>query len=94
MAEESRLELKFKKCMESAGWTALKLSCPGFDGMPDRMVLKDNGQMFFAEIKAPGEKPRALQRIRHMMLRNRGFRVYTVDSEDMIYQVRRAESGL
>lgn len=79
MAEESNIEKKFKQSMESAGWMALKLSCPGFNGMPDRMILKDNGQVFFAEIKATGEKPRALQQARMNMLERRGFRVYLVD---------------
>ena len=94
MAEESKIEKKFKKVMESTGWLALKLSCPGFDGMPDRMVLKTDGQIFFAEIKAPGEKPRPLQRLRHVMLSNRGFRVYLVDSMDSIWSVWRAENEL
>lgn len=80
MAEEKRIEQKFVKTMESAGWPAPKLSCPGFDGMPDRMILKENGQVFFAEIKAPGEEPRPLQEARINMLERRGFRVYVVDS--------------
>lgn len=94
MAEEQKLEKKFVKTMKDAGWQAVKLSCPGFNGMPDRMVLKDNGQIFFAEIKAPGEKPRALQQLRHAMLSNRGFRVYTVDSDEAVYRVWRAENGI
>ncbi|MBQ9402141.1 MAG: VRR-NUC domain-containing protein [Clostridia bacterium] len=93
MAEEKKIELKFVRTMEKAGWIAPKLSCPGFDGMPDRMILKDNGQIFFAEIKAPGEEPRPLQRIRHKTLRNRGFRVYVVDSEKAIYDVWRKETA-
>ena len=94
MAEEAKLERKFVRTMEQAGWKAPKLVCPGFDGMPDRIILKDNGRVFFAEIKAPGEKPRPLQKARHAMLRRRGFRVYVVDSDEMIYQVWRAENEI
>ena len=88
MAEESKLEKKFVRLMETAGWKAPKLSCPGFNGMPD------NGQIFFAEIKAPGEEPRPLQRIRHTMLRNRGFRVYVVACEADVFSVWRQETEL
>jgi len=94
MAEESKLELKFVRTMEKAGWKAPKLVCPGYNGMPDRMILKNDGQVFFAEIKAPGEKPRALQDARIASLRSRGFRVYVVDSEEMIYSVWRSEHDL
>ena len=94
MAEESKIERKFVRVMEQAGWKAPKLVCPGFDGMPDRIILKDDGQVFFAEIKAPGETPRELQRIRHTMLRNRGFRVYVVDGDDDVYNVWRLETDL
>ena len=94
MAEESKLEQKFVRTMEKAGWKALKLVCPGFNGMPDRIVLKNDGKVFFAELKAPGEKPEALQKARHASLRSRGFRVYVVDSEEMIYSVWRSEHDL
>ena len=87
MAEEKCIEQKFKKVMEEAGWTALKLSCPGFDGMPDRMILKGNGELFFAEMKAPGKEPRKLQHERMKMLRGLGFRAYVVDSDEDINSV-------
>ncbi len=87
MAEEKNIEQKFKKAMEGTGWTALKLSCPGFDGMPDRMILKGNGELFFAEMKALGKEPRALQKERLKMLRELGFRAYVVDSEEDIESV-------
>lgn len=94
MAEEKKIEMKFKELAEARGWKALKLVCPGYDGMPDRIVLKDNGQVFFAELKAPGEKPRPLQKIRAAMLRDRGFRVYTVDCMERAYAVLRIEAAL
>lgn len=94
MAEESKIEKKFKKLMEDMGWKALKLSCPGFDGMPDRMILKGNGRVFFAEIKAPGEKPRKLQEERIGMLRAMGFHVYVVDSVFDACEVQEYESEI
>lgn len=94
MAEEKKIEQKFKEIMESMGWKALKLSCPGFDGMPDRMILKGDGQIFFAEIKAPGEKPRKLQEERIAMLRKMGFRVYVVDCVFDAYEIKEYETEI
>jgi chemotaxis receptor (MCP) glutamine deamidase CheD len=38
----------------------------------------------FAELKAPGKKPRPLQLARHRLLRSLGVRVYVIDSEEQI----------
>lgn len=94
MAEEQKIEQKFKEQAEARGWIAPKLSCPGYNGMPDRMILKDNGQVFFAEIKAPGELLRPLQVARMAMLRRMGFRVYVVDEMDKVFKVLNAENDL
>ena len=91
MAEEQKIEQKFKEQAELRGWIAPKLSCPGYNGMPDRMVLKDNGQIFFAEIKAPGELPRPIQVVRMNMLRRMGFRVYVIDSMEKAFKALKAE---
>jgi phosphoglycolate phosphatase-like HAD superfamily hydrolase len=66
------------------GGRAVKFVCPGFVGMPDRLVLLPQGRVAFVEVKAPGKKPRALQKARHGMLRDLGFKVYVLDSMEMI----------
>jgi len=81
---ERTIELKFVKEVKKAGGIALKLVCPGYIGMPDRLVLMPRGKMFFAEMKAPGQKPRPVQVKRHEMLRNLGFKVYVVDSLEVM----------
>ena len=81
---ERTIELKFVKEVKKTGGIALKLVCPGFIGMPDRLVLMPKGKMFFAEMKAPGQKPRPVQVKRHEMLRNLGFKVYVVDSLEVM----------
>ena len=50
------------------------------NGLPDRLVLLPDGKMFFAELKAPGKKPRPEQVRVHESLRRRGFKVYVIDS--------------
>ena len=61
------------------GGIAPKLICPGFDGMPDRIILLPNEKIAFVEVKAPGKKPRPLQLARHRLLRRLGFKVYVLD---------------
>ena len=56
-----------------------KLVCPGFDGMPDRLVLLPDGNVGFVEVKAPGQKPRPLQVSRHKLLMSLGLQVFTLD---------------
>ena len=69
------------------GGIAPKFTSPGFDGMPDRLVLLPDGRMGFVELKAPGKKPRALQMARHRLLRRLGFKVYVIDEINQIDSV-------
>ena len=81
---EKFIEQKLVKVIKAMGGIAPKLVCPGFDGMPDRIVLLPGGHMAFVEVKAPGEKPRPLQLARHRLLRGLGFKVYVLDDERQI----------
>lgn len=66
----------------------LKFTSPGCSGVPDRIILLPGGAVVFAELKRPGEKPRALQTVEHERLRRLGFQVYgCVDSYDMVEAV-------
>lgn len=69
------------------GGRAVKFMSPGFDGMPDRLVLLPGGKCGFVEVKAPGKKPRALQLVRHEMLRAWGFKVYVADAKEQIEKI-------
>lgn len=81
---ERQIEQKLVKAVKTAGGIAPKLTSPGFDGMPDRMVLMPDGHIGFVEVKAPGEKPRPLQLSRHRLLRRLGFKVYVLDGAEQI----------
>ena len=81
---ERQIEQKLVKAVKTAGGIAPKLTSPGFDGMPDRMVLMPGGCIGFVEVKAPGEKPRPLQLSRHRLLRRLGFKVYVLDGIEQI----------
>jgi len=78
---EKYIEQKLVKAVKNIGGITPKFTSPGFDGMPDRIVLLPVGNIGFVEVKAPGEKPRPLQLARHELLRRLGFRVYVLDDE-------------
>ena len=84
---ERTIEQKFAAQVKAMGGIAPKFTSPGFDGMPDRLVLLPGGRMGFVELKAPGKKPRALQLARHSLLRRLGFKVYVIDEINQIDSV-------
>lgn len=84
MKSEKQIEQNLVKAVKNMGGIAPKFVSPGFDGMPDRIVLLPYGVMAFVEVKAPGKKPRPLQVSRHGMLRRLGFKVYVLDDMDQI----------
>ena len=81
---EKDIEQKLAARTRAMGGIAPKFTSPGFDGMPDRLVLLPGGRMGFVELKAPGRKPRALQMARHKLLRQLGFKVYVIDGIEQI----------
>ena len=81
---EKTIEQKLIKAVKNAGGIAPKLVSPGFDGMPDRIVLLPKGHMAFVEVKAPGKKLRPLQVARHGLLRRLGFKAYVLDDPEQI----------
>lgn len=81
---EKQIEKKLITEVKKRGGICPKWVSPGFDGVPDRIVLLPYGKFAFVEVKAPGEKPRPLQLSRHRLLRRLGFRVYVLDNESQI----------
>ena len=79
LMREKTVEQKLVKAVKNRDGICPKLVCPGFDGMPDRLVLLPDGKVGFVEVKAPGEKPRPLQVSRHNLLRSLGLQVFTLD---------------
>lgn len=81
---EKEIEQALVKAVKARGGICPKLTSPGMDGMPDRMVLLPQGSISFVEVKAPGKKPRPLQVHRHEELRNLGFQVVVLDRLEQI----------
>ena len=84
---EKHIEKELAARTRVMGGIAPKFTSPGFDGMPDRLVLLPHCRMGFVELKAPGKKPRALQLARHRLLRRLGFKVYVIDEINQIDSV-------
>ncbi|WP_029200900.1 VRR-NUC domain-containing protein [Oribacterium sp. NK2B42] len=81
---EKTVEQKLVAAVKKTGGICPKWVSPGFDGMPDRIVLLPGAKIGFVEVKAPGKKPRPLQVSRLTLLRKLGFKVYVLDEPDQI----------
>ena len=76
---EKTIEAKLVKAVRIMGGLAPKFISPGFDGVPDRLVLLPKGKIAFIELKAPGKALRPLQIRRKQQLEALGFPVYRID---------------
>lgn len=50
---EKDIEQKLRKMVEKHGGLCLKWVCPGWTGVPDRIVLLPGGRIIFVETKRP-----------------------------------------
>lgn len=81
---EKIIENKLKNTIKEKGGLCLKFVSPGFDGVPDRIILLPGGIIAFAELKAPGKKLRPLQERRKRQLESLGFSVFCIDNTECI----------
>jgi hypothetical protein len=84
---EKCVEDKLVKAVKKRGGICPKWVSPGFDGIPDRLVFLPGKCFGLVEVKAPGEKPRALQVSRHRLLGRLGFKVYVLDDMEQIEKI-------
>ncbi len=85
--KEKEIEQKLLHEAKKRGGICPKLVSPGLAGMPDRLILLPDGKMGFAELKAPGKKPRPIQVCRIAQLRRLGFKVFVIDGVEQIGSV-------
>lgn len=80
---EKEIESKLVKMVKNHGGKCLKWVCPGWKGVPDRIILLPGGRVLFVETKRPkGGVLSAMQKKWHEWLRALGFWVcvaWTVD---------------
>ena len=83
METERTVEQELKRSVEKAGGCCYKFTSPSRAGVPDRIVVL-RGRVVFVELKATGEKPRALQKAVAKMIRKAGGRVYCLSSVEQV----------
>lgn len=83
---ERSIERKLKQRIENQGGLALKFVSPGLSGVPDRIVLVPNGQVWFVELKAPGKELSPKQIKMASRLAELGHEVWVIDCERKITQ--------
>ena len=82
--EEKKIEQYFRTQLSKRGAIVWKFTSPGQAGVPDRVVLLPGGRVVFAEMKAPGKKPRPLQRAIFARMARAGHPVYVIDSREAV----------
>lgn len=80
---EKDIEKKLRQAVENRGGRCLKWVCPGWSGVPDRIILMPYGRIFFVETKRPkGGTLSALQRKWREWLTDLGFSCWVVWNEN------------
>lgn len=83
---EKDIERKLRKMVERHGGLCLKWVCPGWAGVPDRLVLLPGGNILFCELKRPqGSKVAELQEFWRRRLLRLGFDVWHVYNDDHVH---------
>ena len=89
---EKDIEQKLRKMVEKHGGLCLKWVCPGWTGVPDRIVLLPGGRIIFVETKRPkGGKLSELQKKWAKWLIDLDFNYWTVWDEASLELFERVE---
>lgn len=82
---EKEIERKLVEIVKRHGGKCLKWVCPGWRGVPDRILLLPGGKVIFAELKRPkGSKVDPLQKKWREWLTALGFTVWHVYDYDQL----------
>ena len=84
MLEKEIEQYLCKKVKKELQGIAFKFVSPGFNGVPDRIILVPMGRFYFVELKAPGKKLRKLQKWVCDIIRELGFVVLEIDTKEKV----------
>jgi hypothetical protein len=80
---EKEIESKLVRLVRNRGGLCLKWVCPGWAGVPDRIILLPGGRVVFVELKRPkGGALSSRQVWWGRKLRSLGFRPYVIWSHE------------
>ena len=91
---EKEIERKLKLVVAGKlGGVCLKWVCPGWSGVPDRIILLPGGRVQFAETKRPqGSKVDPLQKWWKRRLESLGFKVWHVYTLEDVKKIGEQEN--
>jgi hypothetical protein len=76
---EKDIEKKLRDQVKALGGRCVKWTCPGWRGVPDRIVLMPGSRIYFVETKRPKDgKLAPMQKKWHEWLTALGFSCWTV----------------
>lgn len=76
---EREIEAKLRDRVIASGGMCLKWTCPGWKGVPDRIILLPGGRVIFVETKRPeGGKLSKMQKYWARKLVDLGFRYWQI----------------
>lgn len=89
---EKDIEKALREMVEQHGGLCLKWVCPGWAGVPDRIILLPGARIIFAETKRPkGGRLSELQKWWLSKILALGFNAWVIWNEDHLEGFRRAE---
>lgn len=91
---EKDIERDLVKMVKTHGGLCLKWVCPGWSGVPDRIVLLPGGRVVFVELKRPRGRLSQLQKWWAKKLIGLGFEHWVIWARrdlNLFYQVELAE---
>ena len=90
MTQEREIEARLNAIVAKHGGHALKWVCPGWAGVPDRILLLPGGGILFVETKRPqGGRMSALQKYWRRRLVDLGFEFWRVQTFDDLADIDR-----
>ena len=87
---ERDIERKLREMVEEHGGLCLKWVCPGWSGVPDRLLLLPGGRVMFVETKRPkGGAVSKMQKWWREKLTGLGFYAFIVWDDDDIQDLEK-----
>lgn len=85
MESEKRTEAYLRDEVKRLRGRSYKWVSPGCSGVPDRIVVRPDGSVFFVELKSEGQTSTKLQKKRQAELRTLGCTVYAdIDTKEKV----------
>ena len=84
MVREREVEKYLCKEMHKIGYDCIKFVPDQLPGMPDRLVLLENGRVLWVELKTDGGRLSAVQKYRHAHLVSQGHNVIVIWNKDQV----------